>query len=193
MTGGDLLPPPQPAPRGVPSTPRVLQGWVRGSCPPAPNPRGSWCGCMPRAPQTMGVTWGGCTCLPPFPPGPRGPGGCWCFVPPTPQDPTGGVQVSLSPQSTGSHGTGCMCSVPPTPVSQGVGACVMPPTQTTGSHDLGGTRAPCPLTRQGLRGVHTSALPGSSRAGVQVLCVTPPTWQGPTELGVHDFPPPQTK
>lgn len=54
--------------------------------------------------------------------------------------------------------------------------------------------APHPLKLQALRGwVHLSALLGSTRAGVQVLCLTPPKPQGPKELGVHDFPPPQTK
>lgn len=49
-----------------------------------------------------------------------------------------------------------------------------------------------PPKLQGLKGwVHRSALRGSNRAGVQVLCVTPPKSQGPMELGVHDFPCPK--
>lgn len=58
------------------------------------------------------------------------------------------------------------------------------PTQIQGPVNLKGL--------QGLRGwVHMSALAGSSRAGVQVLCVTPPKPQGAVELRERGFPHPK--
>lgn len=44
---------------------------------------------------------------------PLGVRGRWCFVPPTPQGPTGEAQVSLYPQTTGSHGLGACVVSPP--------------------------------------------------------------------------------
>lgn len=156
-----------------------------------PYSRGSWCGCMSHVPQTMGVTRGGCTCLLPIPlPGPVGwvdarvlslphhrilQGECRC---PSHPKPKGLGAFVVSPQYHTVSWGGCMCHIP---------------TQTTGSHELG-TCAPCPSKLQDLRGwMHVSALPGSNRAGVQVLCLTPPKPQDPMELSVHDFPLPQTK
>lgn len=141
MTGGDLLQPPHPAPRGVSQHP---EGFYRAECTgrvPLKIPGAHGVAALSHAPQTMGVTRGGCICLPPIPPpGPMGwvdvrvlslplhrilQGECRCPSHPKPQ------------------GLGAFCP-PHTTVSHGVRTCVTLPLKLQGAMNLEAHVAPAP-------------------------------------------------